>query len=86
MILESKIQAKIIKRLESEGWFCVKLIKTNKNGIPDLVCFRNRETKFIEVKQPNGKLSIIQKYRKDELEKQGFTVHVWSAYNEDFQE
>jgi hypothetical protein len=41
---------------------------------------------FIEVKQPKGKLSVIQKYRKDEIEKQGFTVHVWSAYGEDFQE
>jgi hypothetical protein len=41
---------------------------------------------FIEVKQPKGKLSVIQKYRKDEIEKQGFTVHVWRAYGEDFQE
>jgi hypothetical protein len=86
MALESKIQSKIITQLQKEGWLCVKLIKTNCNGIPDLVCFRNGETKFIEVKQPNGKLSVIQKYRKDEIEKQGFTVHVWTAYNEDFQE
>jgi|APGre2960657404_1045060.scaffolds.fasta_scaffold177077_2 Holliday junction resolvase len=86
MALESKIQSKIITQLQKEGWLCVKLIKTNCNGIPDLVCFRNGETKFIEVKQPNGKLSVIQKYRKDEIEKQGFAVHVWTAYNEDFQE
>jgi Holliday junction resolvase len=86
MALESKIQSKIITQLQKEGWLCVKLIKTNCNGIPDLVCFRNGKTMFIEVKQPKGKLSVIQKYRKDEIEKQGFTVHVWSAYGEDFQE
>jgi hypothetical protein len=41
---------------------------------------------FIETKQEKGKLSTLQKYRKDELEKQGFAVHVWTAYNENFQE
>jgi hypothetical protein len=85
-MLESKIQSKIITQLQKEGWLCIKLIKTNCNGIPDLLCLRNGETKFIEVKQPKGKLSVIQKYRKDELEKQGFKVHIWTAYNEDFQE
>jgi Holliday junction resolvase len=86
MALESNIQIKIINQLTKEGWLCIKLIKTNCNGIPDLVCFRNGKTKFIEVKQPNGKLSIIQNYRHEQLKKQGFTVHVWTAYNEDFQE
>ncbi len=85
-IMESKIQSKIIAQLTKEGWFCLKLIKTNKNGVPDLVCFRNGETMFIETKQEKGKLSTLQKYRKDELEKQGFAVHVWTAYNENFQE
>jgi glycerophosphoryl diester phosphodiesterase len=41
---------------------------------------------FIEVKQPNGKISEIQKYRIDEIKSKGIKVHVWTAYNEDFQE
>jgi len=85
-IMESKIQSKIIAQLTKEGWLCLKLIKTNKNGVPDLVCFRDGETMFIEVKQPNGKLSEIQKYRIDEIKSKGIKVHVWTAYNEDFQE
>ena len=36
---ESKYQNKIIKDFESRGWFVLKLIKTNKNGIPDLGLF-----------------------------------------------
>lgn len=86
IMLESKIQAKIIKKLESENWLCLKLIKTNKNGIPDLVCFKDGETMFIEVKQPNGKLSEIQKYRIDEIKAKGITAKVWASYNTDFQE
>jgi hypothetical protein len=33
---EQQIQKKIIDKYTSEGWYVIKLIKTNKNGIPDL--------------------------------------------------
>lgn len=36
---EQQIQTKRIKELEAEGYYVIKLIKTNKNGIPDLVAF-----------------------------------------------
>jgi Holliday junction resolvase len=85
-MLESKIQSKIIKRLESEGWLCVKLIKTNKNGIPDLVCFKDGKSMFIEVKREEGILSELQKYRIDEIRKKGIETRVWTEYNKDFQE
>lgn len=39
---------------------------------------------FIEVKKESGKLSEIQKYRIEELKKQGFNVKVWSEYGTDF--
>ena len=66
--LESKIQSEVITKLEQQGFFVVKLIKTNKNGIPDLLCMRKDEFFFIEVKSGKGKLSEIQKYRIKELE------------------
>jgi Holliday junction resolvase len=75
-MLESQIQAKIIKRYQSEGWIVVKLIKTNTNGIPDLMCLRNGETIFIEVKRPTGKLSELQKHRIKQLEDEQFKVFV----------
>ena len=34
---EQQIQTKKIKQLEELGYYVIKLIKTNKNGIPDLV-------------------------------------------------
>ena len=75
-MLESQIQAKIIKRLESEGWYVVKLIRTNKNGIPDLVCLKGYESMFVEVKAPRGGLSALQKIRIEEIEKKGIKVLV----------
>jgi hypothetical protein len=34
---EQQIQSKRIKQLESEGYYVLKLVKTNKNGIPDIL-------------------------------------------------
>ena len=57
--LESKIQARIIKRLEAEGYYVVKLILTNKPGIPDLLCLKNGKASFIEVKRPEEKPRVL---------------------------
>lgn len=69
--MESKIQSKLIKQYESDGWYVIKLMKTNKNGIPDLLCLhRDFLPLFIEVKDKKGVLSELQKYRHLEIEKQ----------------
>ena len=34
---EQQIQSKRIKELEAQGYYVLKLIRTNKNGIPDLI-------------------------------------------------
>jgi len=84
MILESKIQSKIIAKLQKDGWLCVKLIKTNWNGIPDLLCLRNGITMFVEIKREQGKLSELQKVRIKQLEEKGFEVKVWTDFEKDF--
>ena len=84
-ILESKRQAKIIAKLTQEGWLCVKLIKTSVNGIPDLLCLKNGESMFIEVKQPDGELSELQKIRIEQLIDKGITVKCWTSYDTDFE-
>ena len=53
---EQQIQSKRIKELESIGYYVVKLIKTNKNGIPDLIAIPpDSDVLFVEVKTPKGK-------------------------------
>lgn len=80
-MLESIRQTKIKKQLEKDGYFVIKLIKTSVNGIPDLMALKNGDTIFIEVKQPKGVLSEIQKYRIKELREKGFLVYIWTDYN-----
>lgn len=74
---ESHFQAKIISFYEKNGYFVIKLSKTNRNGIPDLVCLKPNETAlFIEVKARRGVLSALQLYRHSQLTSLGFTVLV----------
>lgn len=75
--LESKIQARIIKRLEADGYYVVKLILTNKNGIPDLLLLKDGKASFIEVKRPGEKPRPLQEYRMKELKYLGFKCEVW---------
>ena len=69
---ESQYQKKLIKELEAEGYYVLKLISTNKAGIPDLVALKPNDVKFIEVKGKLTKVSELQKYRIKELKKLGF--------------
>tara|TARA_Y100000361_G_scaffold72128_1_gene63876 strand:- start:5996 stop:6238 length:243 start_codon:yes stop_codon:yes gene_type:complete len=74
---EGQVQSKKIKELEAEGYYVIKLMKTNKNGIPDLIALKENEAPyFIEVKTNKGKLSPLQAYRIDELKELGFKVDV----------
>lgn len=71
---EQQIQSKRIKQLEAEGYYVIKLIKTNKNGIPDIIAIPpDSNVIFSEVKTPKGKLSRLQEYRLKELERYGST-------------
>lgn len=85
-MLESAIQTKIKKKLEADGWTVIKLIKTSMNGIMDLLALKDGCCQFIEVKQPKGILSEIQKFRIKELRQKGFDVKIWTDYKIDYYE
>jgi len=76
MTSETSYQHKLIKKYEKDGYYVIKLSRTNKNGIPDLLCLKPIgdlvDVVFIEVKGKNGRVSPLQKFRKAELEAFGF--------------
>jgi len=77
---EQQIQSKKIKDLEAQGYYVIKLINTNKNGIPDLVAIPpNSDVLFVEVKKPDGKMSKLQEFRKKELENHGVKVEIFKG-------
>lgn len=76
---EATIQRQVMKALEKEGWTCVKLIQTNLNGMPDLLCMRHGMTMFVEVKSETGKASAMQLHRIHQLKMNGFGAYVVSS-------
>lgn len=61
--------------MESKGYLVLKTIRLNKSGYPDLFCFKDGKTVFIEVKEANDTLKPLQKHRIDELRKKGFEAY-----------
>lgn len=77
MELESKKQARIIRDLEKKGWYVIKLIQTNKNGIPDILAIHaTKGVKFIEVKRDGEKPRPLQDFRINELKKLNIKVEI----------
>jgi len=75
---EQQIQSKRIKELEAQGYYVIKLVQTNKNGIPDLIAIPpNCGVIFSEVKRPKGRLSKLQEFRIKELESHGLKTEVY---------
>jgi len=75
---EQQIQKKRIDQLEKEGYYVIKLIKTNKNGIPDVLAIPpDSPVIFSEIKTENGKVSKIQEYRLKELDGYGFKTEIY---------
>ena len=75
---EQQIQKKRIEQLEAQGYYVIKLIKTNKNGIPDLVAIPpGANVLFSEIKKQKGKVSSLQEYRIKELKEHGVTVEIF---------
>lgn len=79
-LLEQKVQSKLIKQLEQEGYYVIKLSVTNKNGIPDIIAIpRNSDVAFYEVKQKGKKPSDIQVFRMKELHNHGIKSFVYDG-------
>tara|TARA_R110000868_G_scaffold229203_2_gene482209 strand:- start:631 stop:900 length:270 start_codon:yes stop_codon:yes gene_type:complete len=80
---ETQYQSKIIKSLESRDWYVIRLISTNKNGIPDLLALKDTSVWFIEVKGEKGTISALQRYRAKEILAKGFR-HDYTFAGDDF--
>lgn len=86
MELESKIQAKLIKQLEKEGYYVIKLGVTNRNGIADILAIpRNADVLFVEVKQKGKEPAPLQKFRAKELKEHGIKTRWYDGEWRDFE-
>ena len=85
---ESEIQKKIVKYLEKEGCYVVKVISATKAGIPDILGCYDGHFFGIEVKTPStsDNCSQLQEYNLDRIiECGGSSLVAWEVSQvEDF--
>jgi Holliday junction resolvase len=76
---EQSIQGRLIKKLEANGWYVAKVISASRAGVPDLICCRPPEGKFIgiECKTKDGKLSKLQIYNGEKIKKAGGQFNIY---------
>jgi Holliday junction resolvase len=79
---EAQIQRAMLLKLESFGWYVIKLIQTNKNGIPDLLCHKAGRTVYIEVKRLRSLPAALQTLRMRQLNDAGVETFVMSDISE----
>ena len=65
--------------MEAKGYFVINLIRTSKNGTPDLLCLKDAEAIFIECKEKTDTLKPLQEYRLKQLNDLGFKAYVNKA-------
>lgn len=85
-MLESKIQAKLIKQLEKDNYYVIKLGVTNRNGIADILAIsKNADVLFVEVKQKGKEPAPLQKFRAKELKEHGIKTRWYDGEWRDFE-
>ena len=77
--MEKHIEAYLVKRVKALGGYAYKFRSVTQVGVADrIVCLRG-QTWFVEVKQPDGRLSALQRIFAEEMEKtQQSYVCLWS--------
>lgn len=79
---EQSIQAKIIKKLEAEGFIAINLITASKSGFSDIIaCSAIGRFWSIEVKKPGEKPSRLQYHRLSQFQKREAVAFWCDSYD-----
>ncbi len=85
MAEESKLQKRVRMAMVGAGWYVLKVSLCNMAGHPDLTCFLDSKTIFIEMKAEGKKPEPLQVIRHQRLTELGFRVYVidtWEKFLE----
>ncbi len=69
-------QTKLKNLWKSKGYLVINLIKITPIGLPDLVCVKPDHVVFVESKERNDRLSVLQKVWLRKLARMGFDCYV----------
>jgi len=76
---EKEVEQHLCKRVKALGGYAYKFRSVTQVGVADRIVCLHGQTWFVEVKQPNGRLSALQHIFAEEMEKtQQRYVCLWS--------
>lgn len=82
-VLEKDIERKFFNLAKARGGVTFKFICPNNPGVPDrIVITPSREVWFVELKTEEGRLSALQDWQIQGLEKRGMNVRVLYGWQE----
>lgn len=77
MVLESKIEQKLVKGVRIMGGRAYKWVSPGNTGVPDrIVIFPDGKVEFVELKTDTGRTTPLQKAQLRRLVQLNCTVHV----------
>ena len=74
---EATLEKKLVKKVEAVGGLCWKFTSPNTPGVPDRICIMpDGAVVFVEMKAEFGRMSNIQKYRREQLLERNADIRV----------
>lgn len=75
--LERDVEKRLIKEVKARGGLTYKFVSPNNPGVPDrIIIMPGGHVHFVELKTETGRLSGLQKWQIDQLQKAGAHVVV----------
>ena len=74
---ESTIEARLVREIRKRGGLCYKFVSPGNPGVPDRIAILpGGRTVYIELKTEIGRLSKVQRWQREEIQKRGADVRV----------
>ncbi len=82
-MLESRIERHLVDGIKKLGGMCIKFTSPGTPGVPDrIILTATGRIVFVELKTETGRLSKIQRYIVNEMQKRGADVRVIKGIDE----
>lgn len=76
-MLEKQIEHRLVEGVKNLGGLCYKFVSPGHPGVPDrLIITPSGQIIFAELKTSTGRLSKLQKYTIEEMQKRGADVRI----------
>ena len=71
---EAELEDMLVDKITNLGGIAWKFVSPGTVGVPDRIVMINGKLVFVEMKRPSKQMTEIQKWRRQQIEREGFDV------------